>query len=264
MYFIMRRTVIAFLLLVITYGCGAHQLKQAQDSYNAAARIEAQVSWELSESVGDPLEGDTQALQYYHLSLSLVDEALDKHAGSLKKDKLYGTAMMLKALCQWRIAALDREADTKEIRDIVNKIEDSVAKENIVLGTRDRVLLKALPGLHEHALGLHQSNPYKAKKLFESAINTLDKALVDVNPPMDHPVRSYIYLAEMRSLRAWRWVEYPNMPESTTEREQWLKVWINRYEKLRNKVAPLMKANRGLRKQVEEMDKDFGYNPVKS
>lgn len=263
MYLIMRRTVIAFLLLVITCGCGAHQLKQAQDSYNAAARIEAQVSWELSESVGDPLEGDAQALQYYHLSLALVDEALDKHSGSLKKDKLYGTALMLKALCQWRIAALDREADTNDIRDIVKKIEDSVAEEKIVLGTRDRVLLKALPGLQEHTLGLHQSDPDKAKKLFESAINTLNKALVDVNPPMDHPVRSYIYLAEMRSLRAWRWVEYPKRPKTSPDKEKWLKVWIARYEKLRNKVAPLMEANRGLRKQVEKMDKDFGYNPPK-
>ena len=37
------------LVLILAPGCGAHRLKDAQDSYNEAARLEARVSLELDE-----------------------------------------------------------------------------------------------------------------------------------------------------------------------------------------------------------------------
>ena len=130
-----------------------------------------------------------------------------------------------------------------------------------MLGTRDKVLLRALPGLREHALGLQQSDPKKAQRFFESALSTLEKSLSDVNPPEDHPVRAYIRLAQMRTLRAWRWVEFPNRPKDLEKRKEWNDKWNARYVDYRNKLAPLMEANRGLRAWVENMDKDFGYEP---
>lgn len=259
MYHIIRKTAVVFLLLLVAIGCGAHRLKQAQDSYNEAAFIEAQVSFEEVEPTGDPLQGEAQALQNYRVALALTDEALEKHAENLRKDRLYGTALMLKALCQWRIAALDKEADHEKVREIVTDIEGRVEKEEITLGTRDRVLLKALPGLREHALALQQSDPKKAGALFDSALITLEEALTKVNPPTDHPVRAYIRLAQMRTLRAWRWVEYPNRPKDLEERAKWNEEWNKRYEVYREKLAPLMEANRGLRARVEKMDVDFGY-----
>ncbi len=261
MHHIIKKTWIALLVLGIMFGCGGHRLKQAQDSYNEAARIEAQLSFEEIEPTGDPLEGLPQALRNYHIALSLTDDALEKHAESLKKDQLYGTALMIKALCQWRIAALDEEADQDKIREIIDDIDKRVKHENIMLGTRDKVLLRALPGLREHALGLQQSDPKKAQRFFESALSTLEKSLGDVNPPEDHPVRAYIRLAQMRTLRAWRWVEFPNRPKDLAKRKEWNDKWNARYVDYRNKLAPLMEANRGLRARVENMDKDFGYEP---
>lgn len=261
MHHIIRRIGIAFLLLIVAVGCGAHRLKQGQDSYNEAARIEARVSFEEMGPTGDPLEGGPQALQNYRVALALTDEALEKYAESLKKDQLYGTALMLKALSQWRIAALDKEADEIKVREIVTDIEDRIQKEKITLGTRDRVLLKALPGLREHALGLQQSDPNKAERLFKSALETLERSLSDVQPPADHPVRAYIRLAQMRTLRAWRWVEFPNRPKNPEGRKKWHKNWNAKYVVYRNELAPLMKANRGLRARVQKMDTDFGYQP---
>lgn len=266
MYSIIRSTGIAFLLLVVAIGCGAHRLKQAQDSYNEAARIELQVSFEDREPTGNLFEGDSQALRNYQVALALTDEALNEYAKSLKDDKLYGTALMLKALCQWRIAALDEKADREAIRKIVNETKKLSKDKGITLGTRDRVLLKALPGLHEHAVGLQQSDPEKAVNFFESALETLGQALRTEKPPPDHPVRAYIRLAQMRTLRASRWVQYPNRPNNdpqtdVDEETEWLESWNKRYEVYRKKLAPLMLTNRGLKKMVEKMDNDFGYDP---
>lgn len=256
---VVQRTWIVLMTLLMMAGCGSHQLKTAQDSYNEAALLEAQLSFEEIESKGDPLAGTPQALRNYRVALSLTDTALEKHAKGLKQDELYGTALMLKALCQWRIAALDGEADPDKIKDIIDDIETRVGQENVTLGTRDRVLLKALPGLREHALGLQQSDPNRARRFFESALNTLDQSLSDVNPPQDHPVRTYIRLAQMRTLRAWRWVEYPHKPTDLPELIEWNRRWNQRYEAYRRRLAPLMEANVGLKARIEAMDKDFGY-----
>jgi len=253
-----KRIVVAFLLLALTLGCGAHRLKQAQDSYNQAARIEARASLEEEASTGDPLQGDAQALRNYRVALALTDEALDRYAGGLRKDRLYGTALMLKALCEWRIAALDRDADPDQVQAVVAEIEHRVRTEGIVLGTRDRVLLKALPGLREHALGLHQREPEKAGALFESALDTFERALKEGNPPADHPVRAYIRLAQMRTVRAWRCADLPNRPREAAARTQWYRAWKDRYETYKKRIAPLMEANPGLKARVREMDKDFG------
>jgi hypothetical protein len=261
MQHIIRRTAVAILLLIVATGCGAHRLKQAQDSYNEAARIEAQVSFQEVEPAGDPLEGDVQALRNYRVALALTDEALEKYEKSLVKDQLYGTALMLKALCEWRVAALDQDADAETVRKLVNEIEIHVEEKKIVLGTRDKVLLKALPGLREHALGLH-AEPEKAKRLFKSSLATLDNALSDVQPPEDHPVRAYIHLAQLRTLRAWRWIEYPDRPEDAVELKKWFEDWNKRYEEYRDKLVPLVRANPGLKAYVEKIDKDFGYKSM--
>jgi hypothetical protein len=259
---IIRRISITLLVLVAFYGCGAHQLRQAQDSYNTAARIEEQLSFEELTPAGDPLEGASQALQNYRVALSLTDEALNRYAKSLKQDQLYGTGLILKALCQWRIAALQEDADKEKIQKIVGEIENRVQQEGIKLGTRDQVLLKALPGLYEHERGLQQHDPKIAARYFESALETLDNALREVKPPEDHPVRAYVHLAQLRTVRAWRWVEYPNRPKQMDQLKQWHDDWIRKYTFYRDKIAPLMDANRGLQSLVKNMDVIFGFQAV--
>ena len=216
-------------------------------------RLEAQ----LAEST-NPLTSSTQALQNYRLALSDSQKALDKYGDSLKKDKLYGTALILNALCQWRIAELDANADAEAIKKVVAATETLAKDQKIKLGTRDQVLLKALPGFREHTLAQREKDPARAKELYTSSLQTLDKALSDVSPPEDHPIRVYVRLFQMRTVRAWRWAEFPTRPEEPVDRKKWLKEFNARYVGYRNHLGPLLASNDALYKQVRELDKDFG------
>jgi len=255
MHQIIRKTVMSLLLVVLVAGCGAHRLHQAQEMYNQAAQIEAQASLEDGEATGDPL--DVQALHQYRLARSLADEALDKHGRDLRADQLYGTALVLKALCEWRIAALDENVDSAAVREIVAGIGERAEAEEIALGTRDRVLLAALPGLTEHARGLREPDPQRAGALFESALETMENALTAVDPPADHPVRIYIRLAQLRTLRAWSHVAYDDPPPGMDE-DRWDQLWIARYRKYRDRLESLRGANPRVEQLLRKMDFDFG------
>jgi len=257
-----RRILLGLLILLLVAGCGAHRLRQAQDAFNGAARLEAQSTIENEDVAGDPLLEIPQALNQYRIALALTEEALTEYGGQLQSDKLLGTALMLKALCLWRIGALDENADKSAVAKIVADIENRAKESSIVLGTRDRVLLHALPGLREHALGLQAKDPERAAAFFESAIETLETSLTG-DVPADHPVRIYIRLAQMKSLRAWRWVEYPNRPTDPTELRNWLQGWLRRYEGFREKLEPFMEANRGLKQRVNEMDEVIGRQTMR-
>jgi hypothetical protein len=255
MYRIIRRTWIAIVLVVITTGCGAHQLKQAQDSYNEAARIEAQASIEADQAKQDPLV--TQSLLHdYRIAQSLTKEALEKHETSLRQDQLYGTALMLNALCEWRIVALDESVkSTETVKQIVEVIKERVEAEQITLGTRDRVLVEALPGLAEHALGSREPDPDKAGRLFESALETLENSLKDVKPPADHPVRIYVNLAQLRTIIAWADVASKQLPSGPD------KDWIARYERYRKPLEPMAEQDPRLKRLLAQLDREFGYQP---
>jgi hypothetical protein len=131
-----------------------------------------------------------------------------------------------------------------------------------------------MPGVHKwiktdaaygRAACQHSNRLFRinARRFFKSALSTLEKSLSDVNPPEDHPVRAYIRLAQMRTLRAWRCAEFPNRPKDLAKRKEWNGKWNKQYVIYRKKLAPLMEVNRGLRARIENMDKDFGYQPQK-
>lgn len=256
---LLRKIAVSMALVWVLAGCGAHRLYQAQDIYNDAARTESRLSFEDMQAEGDPLTDEVQALQGYRSALALTNEALEKYDKGLKQDQLYGTALMLKALCQWRIAVLDAQADEKAVQALVAPIEALVASEHVSLGTRDQVLLKALPGLHEHEMGLRQHDRRKAARLFQSALETMELALSDINPPLDHPIRVYIRLSQMRTLRAWRWVSLPDEPTDINTRLEWYQQWNRRYIVYRDALSPLLLANPGLKNRVESMDREFGF-----
>ena len=255
-----RRILLGLLILLLAAGCGTHRLRQAQEAFNGAARLEAQSILENKDLSGDPLLEIPQALNQYRIALALTEEALTKYGGRLQSDKLYGTALMLKALCLWRIEALGENADEQSVAAIVTEIENLARENSVVLGTRDRVLLNALPGLHEHALGLRADSRERAAAFFESALETLDASLTG-GVPADHPVRIYIRLAQMKTLRQWRWVEDPNRPTDPTELRKWLQSWLDRYNGYRQPLAPFMETNQGLKRRVREMDEAFGWQP---
>jgi hypothetical protein len=204
---------LALALLALT-SCAAVSLREAQDAFNAA--VAAESAQREAGMVGDGgLSTHVSALGDYRAALFAIDQQLGSGTEELREQQLLGTAYMLKALCLWRIADLADLAEQPNATDghtdaldaLRTTIQAEYDAQRIVLGTRDRVLLAALPGLRDHDRGLRATaleGPGSAAAWFGSAVATLEDALLTVDPPKGHPVRIYVWLAQLSSLRAWQ------------------------------------------------------------
>jgi hypothetical protein len=259
------------LFLSLLVSCAAHRLHEAQSRYNEAARIESGIN--LSDVESDPLMRSSEAVAEYRLALGLVDEALrsPRLVGDLKRDDLYGNALLLKALCKWRISELNGIAESGEMNRLVREIKAEVNAEKITLGTRDNVLLHALPALHEYRRGLEATKPSEAVKWFSSSITTLDAVLTQTGPPPDHPVRAYVRLSQLSSLRAWKHVARshlkidPHATPNEVERQlaEFNKPFLEKYSHYRDLLLSENGQNlqKGITGRLRTLDKEFGFQP---
>ncbi len=131
---------------------------------------------------------------------------------------------MIKAMSLWRISDLNgtppailespsdeslREnsvvssPERKELMALIPAImqELSDPQQPITLGTRDLVMLKALPGLLDHDRGRLANSLDRADAFFASAYKILGEA-AGAAPP-DHPVHIYLVMAQLQTLNAW-------------------------------------------------------------
>lgn len=179
-------------LLLVLAACTARTLREAQDHFNRGAEIE-NTSRAASTAA---LLASTGAEAEYRAALAGLNAELKDHSEDLEAEGLYPTARLLKALCLWRLAALSGgglEAARAELKDVA-PLKDK-------LGTRDRVLLAALPGLLDHEKGLREKDVAKAAADFESAEKAIAAALAAEAPPAAHDVTLYLRLAQMAALR---------------------------------------------------------------
>jgi hypothetical protein len=213
---------IIFTLLLLLTGCAAATLREAQDHFNRGADLElAQQS-----SVPSGAAPIASAVGSYQAAHQTVEDVLANRAGELRGDGLYGNALILRALAEWRLADLTGRNDPWGAA--LNETHRTLLAEHqagtITLGTRDLVLMHALPGLREHDKALRAASYDEAERLFRSAINVLDGALLETTPPPGHPIRNYIRFAQLSSCRAWQQRAYAafenNLPQVTAENEQ--------------------------------------------
>jgi len=213
-------------LLVIT-GCeSARYIRSAQNHFNQAAQQENQL---LAKSLaayqaGADASGTSSALTDYKMALSLVDRAIRENGAKLRQEKLLGTAYMIKAMSLWRISDLNgTPPDMLESPSAASSVENPVissperkelvvliptikreladAQQPITLGTRDSVMLIALPGLLDHDRGRLVTSLNRADAYFASAYQVLGKAAAAA--PADHPVHLYLVMAQLQTLNAW-------------------------------------------------------------
>lgn len=205
--------VLVVLLVVASLGCAARHIREAQSAFNEAARAEnEQRAHALSG--GSPLLDSSSAAAGYRLSLDLLEVELAQHEEKLREEKLLGTALVLKALCLWRLADLeDDEQASSDLSTTLQRIEQEQTSGTLALGTRDRVLVSALDGLRDHDRGLRASNLDEAADNFSSAVTVLDQALANGRLPPNHPVRVYLQLSQLASLRAWQAAVYEFEPD---------------------------------------------------
>jgi len=230
----MNRTaakIIAPLLITLVFllvsGCeSARYIRNAQNHFNQAAQQENQL---LAKSLaayqaGADASGTSSALADYKLALSLVDQAIKENRAKLRQEKLLGTAYMIKAMSLWRISDLNgtppdplespsaasamensvvSSAERKELMVLIPTIKHELSdnQQPITLGTRDRVMLIALPGLLDHDRGRLVPSLNRADAFFASAYKVLGEAAGAA--PADHPVKLYLVMAQLQTLNAW-------------------------------------------------------------
>jgi hypothetical protein len=125
-------------LVALATGCAdVNRLREAQDSFNQAAASENALrfdtkSADATASLASARSGYASAL----LSLEKLENS--KGRTQLRNDGLWGTALTLKALTQWRLGQFDKAIATAEL-----------ARQNAgdQMYPRDLAMITALPGL---------------------------------------------------------------------------------------------------------------------
>ena len=247
-----------FLALALAFlpACTIRHIREAQAAFDDAARAELEQR---------PVEGSGARLMAapaytgYEVALGLVERELAENGDELAADGLTDTALMLRALCAWRLWDLGEaqgDAPSEELSEALLAIEQYGVDK---LGTRDRVMYYALPGLHDHDRALRAQWP-KAAELFQSAIETTDKALRDAGPPQAHPIRAYIALAQMSTCRAWQLAAFrsTNDPDEQQSRIQKPR---DLFEGRIESVRPLWQEDEVLYEQIRRLCGEIGVTP---
>ncbi|MGH7163224.1 MAG: hypothetical protein ACREID_07055 [Planctomycetota bacterium] len=203
----MRRVLLSLLLPLV--GCAAAAAVRAQDYFNEAVRAEER---QRAERVDGSLSDHTAAIAGYRRALQSAETALRERPDELERDGLLGNTYVIKALCLWRLQDLESDSDARSGKDALGEtlreVGALVAAKRVALGTRDRVLLEALPGLRDHDRALRAWTLGEAEAGFDSAFKVLEESLARVQPPPNHPIRLYVRLAQLRALRAWKAAAY--------------------------------------------------------
>jgi len=206
--------------------CGsARHIREAQDHFNKASAAENSMrASELGFPAGSrSVPAQSSPRDQYLLALEAASAVISQSKSDLRREKLLGHAYMLQAITLWRLAYYESAnyrfvrrgqcAATHPRLTAMSGVMDTIRtdlqrKDPIVLGTRDRVMFVALPGLRDHDKGLFAPDYAGAARCFASAYAVLEQAVglrSAIRGPLqdDHPVRLYIRLAQLQTLAAW-------------------------------------------------------------
>jgi hypothetical protein len=187
------------LFVVFAAGCASvNHLREAQDSFNQAAAIENALRFDvkasdaMATSLGSVRSGYASAL----LSLDKLENSKDQ--AQLRNDGLWGTALTLKALTQWRLGQFDNAVATAVLakQSATNQIYP-----------RDLALIAALPGL------VKTDQAYNKILLTNTPLSDVEALLIGDNGAVaniqiareqvykDHPVQVYLIQAQLAAYR---------------------------------------------------------------
>jgi hypothetical protein len=229
-------------IAVLMTACqGVNHLREAQDSFNAAAALENKVRLEpmlsdpgrsgeldaqLSRSPGDVLtDANTIRSGYASVLLSLAKISREDET-SLKSNRLWGVALTLRALTQWRLGQYDEALKTADSAQ-------KEAKDQIF--PRDEAVLLALPGLIKIDLAYEQISAMSATNLLNGGLSNVQARLVSIPGQKDecavkdltaarikvgatHPLNLYLIQAQLAAFRNYQFAHakaYGTNPPAT-------------------------------------------------
>lgn len=189
---------------LVAAACSARQIGQAQTAFNAAATLETTTD-------GLAPGGDTLVVQRaessYRVARALVATEIASNAADLRADGLLGVAYTLKALSEWRLG--DLGGDLAMVDAARRTVEEADARpvEELALGTRDRVVLRAIPGVADIVRARLSAKAYGEpsgpRDCSRSAVSALDRALGVDGLPADHPVHVWVRLSQLKACQQW-------------------------------------------------------------
>ena len=205
-----RRWAALAIVVLATLGAGCtsvNQLREAQASFNEAAALENALRFDAALQEGPtqaPLTQNTTIQNGYASALLSLDRLEAKDVDRLKRDKLWGNVLALKALAQWKLGLLD------DARNTAREVQQAGADQ---VHPRDRALLLALPGLikTDEAFAALQRLPAapsppqrtatlrSVQLLVGDAVDAIDRGRGAVDPA--HPVHVYLLQARLAALR---------------------------------------------------------------
>lgn len=255
------RLALAVFALALLAGCAPRQIRAAQDAFNRAARGENDLR-AATFAGSEPVEAGA-AVADYRQALALVDAELSAHPDDLAAEQLLGNALMIKALSLWRLADLDEsQVDDAALDETLARLDRLASADRAALGTRDRVLVRALPGLRDHDRGLRAATLGEARSYFTSAWVVLDQALTQDPPPPNHPVRVYVRLAQLAALRAYLAAVFRFEPAHSPERQATIATIFTCATYSAAQLKPVADSDPGLRAALERMNTALGLASV--
>jgi hypothetical protein len=200
------------LLLLVTLaaaGCaGVNRLREAQASFNEAAALENELRLEAGQQEGAtiqaPLAQNTTVQNGYASALLSLERLEARDVARLKRDKLWGNVLALRALAQWKLGLLD------QARDTAREVQQAGAEQ---VHPRDRALLLALPGLikTDEAFAALARLPGEPSAVERAAtLKNVQTLVADAGESIDrgratidaaHPVHVYLIQARLAALR---------------------------------------------------------------
>jgi tetratricopeptide (TPR) repeat protein len=203
----------------ISVGCESiGHLRQAQDAFNDAATIEWQMNYDQSlagkeaNQLIDAVKMRNQARTLYAASLANLDMISQKEEASLKKNRLYGTVLTLKALCYWKLKdyekALEvkREADTLDDTQLIPR-DKQIFRLLTALIAIDETL-PIVKGMSGKETTVKQKDFDRVKEILLAneekncaAVCTIDTVLND--PNLDKAMRIYAQQIKLMALKRY-------------------------------------------------------------
>jgi tetratricopeptide (TPR) repeat protein len=203
----------------IAVGCESiGHLRQAQDAFNDAARNELQMTYD-APSAGEGTDQFTDSVRKYNEAKTLYAAALAhldmisrKEEASLKKNRLYGTVLTLKALCYWKLKEYEKALEVKkeaaklDDRHLVPRDRQIFQLLTALIAIDETLpIVKGMSGKDET---IKEKNFIRVKKILISneekkcaAVCTIDSVLND--PTLDKAMRMYAQKVKLMALKRY-------------------------------------------------------------
>lgn len=188
--------VFVIMLAVSVVGCtSVNRLREAQDAFSRTAATENALHFDsnptdAAANLGSMRSGYASAL----LSLEKIENDDEK---ILRRDGLWGTALTLKALCQWRLGKYPEALVT------AGEAQQNAGDQS---SPRDRAIVKALPGLIKTDQAYDKIVNNKPMQEVQDLLTGPTGAIAGIQNARlmvekDHPVQVYLIQAQLAAYR---------------------------------------------------------------